>query len=75
MKRYHFTLEQKSALVDDLRDVVSKLVAVTFDDPKIDEQNIRYHAALTGKMQILNLLLQDDFADPEQPTNHESLEH
>jgi hypothetical protein len=68
-------VEQKNELVAELREVVGKLVAVTFEDPKIDEQNIRYHAALTGKMQILNMLLQDDFVDPDQPTNHENSEN
>lgn len=62
--------EQQRALMGLVRDVAQKLVATNFQNPADDQQNIRYHAYLKGKMELLTSLLQDDFEveQPPQPT-------
>ena len=67
-KRYHLSSEQQTAFVTDLEAVGRRLLAITFDAPDTDHQNIRHHAYLKGKFEQLTSILEDSFPDPEQPS-------
>lgn len=68
MKLFFHNDEQKNALIGLMRDCAQKLVGVNFKNPAEDEENIRYHAYLKGKMELLQSLLTDDFdVEPQEP--------
>lgn len=68
MKLFHHTPEQTNALLGLTRDTAQKLIAINFQNPADDQQNIRYQAYLKGKLELLQAMLADDF-EVEQPAN------
>jgi hypothetical protein len=52
--------------------VGQQLLNVKFDDPAVDERMIRYHASLSGKMEIIKQLIDDNYPDPQQVNDFSS---
>jgi hypothetical protein len=65
MQIHNHNSEQQQALQQLLNDVIGKLLGVRFENPEHDDRMMRYHAALTGKYELLVQLLQDDYPAPE----------
>ena len=65
MQLHNHSPQQQEALLSLQHDVAQKLLAIRFEDPTIDERMIRYHAALSGKFELLTQLLQDNYPAPE----------
>ena len=72
MQIHFHSPQQQEVLKSLLSDVVQKLMAIRFEDPKVDEQMIRYHAALSGKYELLFQMLTDDYPAPEPEPQPES---
>lgn len=68
MQLHHHNSAQQEILQQLLNDVIGKLLAVRFATPDEDSRMIRYHAAMTGKYELLVQLLQDDYPAPEPIT-------
>lgn len=73
MQRYRHSQEQRDNLLADIQIVAQRLMAVAFDSPASDEQNIRHHAYLRGKFDLLKDLLEDNYPEPEQVQPTEDL--
>ena len=65
MHKYHLNQEQQSLLVDEVREVMHQIMAINFDKPDEDEQNIRHHAYLKGKLAACQKILEDEFQPPD----------
>ena len=65
MHLYHLTSEQQGHLSEEVRSVMQQIMAINFDAPAQDEQNIRHHAYLKGKLATAMKLLEDDFQSPD----------
>jgi hypothetical protein len=68
MQLYRLNPEQKQVFLQQLQEVGQRLLNVSFSDPKADEANIRYHASLTGKFELLKLIIEDDFPETDHTT-------
>ncbi len=66
MKYFNHNPEQQNALLGLLRDSMQKVIAIDFNDPEKDQQNIRISAYQKGKIEILQAILADDF-NPQEP--------
>lgn len=67
MQMFHNNTEQREALLGIIRDLGSKLIALTFPDPSTDHQVIRHQAYLRGQFDMAKAILEDDFEAPELP--------
>lgn len=65
MQLHNHSQQQQQVLHQLLNDTIGKLLAVRFDDPAVDQRMLRYHAAMTGKYELLVQLLQDNYPAPE----------
>lgn len=65
MHKYHHSPEQHSLLLEEVREVMHQLMAINFDKPEEDEQNIRHHAYLKGKLAMSQKILEDEFQPPD----------
>jgi hypothetical protein len=65
MQRYRLTEEQRSQLLEDIKEIGSRLLAINFDDPKADDAMIRHHAYLRGKWDMLQTVVQDNFPETD----------
>lgn len=70
MKLFNHSPEQVNALLGLTRDCAQKLIGINFKQPSEDHENMRYHAYLKGKMELLQALLNDDF-EVEQPATQQ----
>jgi len=72
MKLLNFTPMQEHLLSQAAKKVGEELLSFNFQDPAQDQQSIRRHAYLSGKWELLNELLADEFpeqAPQDQPAN------
>lgn len=65
MRKYNHSPEQIDQLVAELQVLGQRLLAINFDSPDTDQQNIRHHAYLRGKFDATKDILEDDFEQPE----------
>jgi hypothetical protein len=69
MQIHNHSPQQQEILQSLLHDVIQKLLSIRFEDPAIDSRMIRYHAALTGKYELLVQLVHDNYPAPEPIEN------
>lgn len=65
MKLFHFSEEQQHQLRTLAADTGKELLQLNFSDPGQDQIAIRRHAYVKGKFELLSVLLEDDFPEPE----------
>jgi hypothetical protein len=68
MRRYNLNQEQQAQVIHDVQEVGKRLLGLAFEKPENDQANIRHHAYLRGKFDMLTDILNDIFPDPE-PVN------
>lgn len=66
MKIFNFNPEQHAALVDIYQSLSLKLIDFAFQDPAEDGANIRRHAYLKGKQELVGELLRDEWPSPQR---------
>ena len=65
MQLFNLNNDQKQVLAGLLQDIGTRLINLNFSDPSHDDRNIRPQAYLTGKFELLKLILEDDFPETD----------
>lgn len=68
MRKYNHTTEQQQHLLETIRDLSLEILGADFDDPKADEQMIRFVIYRKGMLAAYKEMYEDNFTPPALPT-------
>lgn len=68
MKLLLLSALQEKQLREMVQDTANKLIEINFETPEQDQEAIRRHVYLTGRLHALGEILRDEFQAPDLPT-------